>query len=151
MWAFFKGVDDMKARVPAPKERVLLYGISEESERGQAIRKTISAFGMETKTISEDMLGQTVGWCAELPGFPMAEKEASELPEAPGAQEAMILCGLERKRLDVLLAAFQAQNLQVSLKAVLTEYNAKWPVAELLHELTKEHEAMLRQFKKEKE
>ena len=78
----------MKARVPAPKERVLLYGISEESERGQAIRKTISAFGMETKTISEDMLGQTVGWCAELPGFPMAEKEAAEPPEAPGAQEA---------------------------------------------------------------
>ena len=64
----------MKARVPAPKERVLLYGISEETERGQAIRKTISAFGMEAKTISEDMLRQTVGWCAELPGYPMAEK-----------------------------------------------------------------------------
>ena len=141
----------MKARVPAPKERVLLYGISEETERGQAIRKTISAFGMEAKTISEDMLRQTVGWCAELPGYPMAEKEAAEPPEAPAAQEAMILCGLDRKRLDVLLAAFQAQNLQVSLQAVLTEYNAKWSVSDLLHELTKEHEAMLRQFKKGKE
>lgn len=137
----------MKARVlsvPALGELVLLYRLGEETERGKAVRAVLAELQLPVKTVTEDMLPQPVGWCAEIPGVPPAAEPAQEdaFPE-----EAMVLRGFSRKRMDELLGALKQRSLSVSLKAVVTAHNMNWPFQSLLQELTREREAIRIQLK----
>lgn len=136
----------MKANVPQMGELVLLYGLKEDEPRGRAIRGILKKLNLPVKTITPDMLSQTVGWCAELPGF--AYREVSAAPGYLQTEEAMVLRGLTGKRLDALLKAMREENLNIALKAVVTAQNMSWELQQLLRELRREREAIRAQMKK---
>lgn len=133
----------MKARIPQPKELVLLYGLDETAPRGVAVRQILAALRLEARTVTDEMLSQTVGWCAGLPGYPPQQEASCAAP----AEEAMVLCGLNKSRLDELLKALSENGISISLKAVLTEHNRSWRFADLLTELGREREAVKAQLR----
>ena len=99
------------------------------------------------KTITEDMLCQTVGWCAEIPGF--AEKEITTTGvDSVAQEEAMVLRGFSKKRLDQLLDGMNEAGIHISLKAIVTAHNMNWEFGALLTELKREREAIRIQAKK---
>lgn len=135
----------MKANVPKAKELVLLYGFDRDSQRSNTLYRILEELKLPVRSITEDMLSQTVGWCAQLPGFPAkenGEQEGGSNQPAETKDEAMVLCGLDKKRLDMLLFAMQRENLNVPLKAVMTAHNMTWEFRALLEELKKEREAI---------
>lgn len=136
----------MKANVPQLGELVLLYGLEETQERGRALRQLLAGLKVPVKTVTADMLGQTVGWCAQFPGF--ARKEDAGAAQKPEAGEAMVLSGMTRKRLDQLLLAMRDKGINVPLKAMVTAHNMSWTFGELLTELQRERDAIRAQAKK---
>ena len=54
----------------------------------------------------------------------------------------LIFSGLGGRNLDRLLNMLRMNNVLVSLKAVVTQYNRKWTVSKLRDEIKKEHELM---------
>ncbi|MDO4981932.1 MAG: DUF3783 domain-containing protein [Eubacteriales bacterium] len=52
-----------------------------------------------------------------------------------------IMCGLSGSEMNALLDALRRQNINIPLKAVLTETNAKWSSARLYKELSAERAA----------
>ncbi len=140
----------MKARIPQPKELVLLYGLDETAPRGAAVRQLLAALRLEARTVTDEMLSQTVGWCAGLPGYPPQQEASCAAFCAAPAEEAMVLCGLNKSRLDELLKALSENGISISLKAVLTEHNRSWRFADLLTELGREREAVKAQLRQKK-
>ena len=137
----------MKANVPQLRELVLLYGLDEKEERGTAVRRLLESMKIPAKTITEDMLCQTVGWCAEIPGF--AEKEITTTGvDSVAQEEAMVLRGFSKKRLDQLLDGMNEAGIHISLKAIVTAHNMHWEFGALLTELKREREAIRIQAKK---
>ena len=132
----------MKARIPQPKELVLLYGLDETAPRGATVRQLLAALRLEARTVTDEMLSQTVGWCAGLPGYPPQQEASCAASCAAPAEEAMVLCGLNKSRLDELLKALSENGISIYLKAVLTEHNCGWSFYELYQELRQEHEKM---------
>lgn len=141
----------MKANVPKAKELVLLYGFSEDSQKREQIQTILEEMNFSYRWITKDMLGQTVGWCAEIPGFAKKEtEEKSTSVSVPNGTQAMVLCGLDKKKLDLLLLAMQKQNLYIPLKAVVTAHNMTWEFHALLTELQREREAIRNQIQEQK-
>ena len=143
----------MKANVPKAKELVLLYGFDPDSQRTNTLYHILEELKLPVRLITEDMLCQTVGWCAQIPGFPAkedGEQESGSDQLTEAKDEAMVLCGLDKKRLDMLLLYMQKENLNIPLKAIMTAYNMTWEFRALLEELKKEREAIRSQIQASK-
>ena len=52
----------------------------------------------------------------------------------------LVMCGLSGSEMNALLDALRQQNVNIPLKAVLTETNAKWSLARLYKELSAERD-----------
>ena len=65
-------------------------------------------------------------------------------PPAPVREEAILLGGLTKDRLDHLLAQLKESELTIELKAVITPYNREWTLSKLFSELQEEHRFFLR-------
>lgn len=128
----------MKARIQA-REAVLLYRL-EGTEKESGIRAVASSLGMQCVTVTPEMLGWTVGRCADLEGF-APEPPPEQVQSFP--EEAMVML-LSRERLDELLTALRKAGVKpVSLKAMVTEHNKAWTMTQLLQELTRERQQIL--------
>lgn len=121
------------------KELVLLYGIGEQSERGQEILKLLGSMRVAARFLGEDTMGQTVGYLCGLPGY-----SKQESPIKGGFQEELlVLCGFSGARLNQLLGLFRSSGVRkVELKAAVTNTNRDWTLSKLADEIRKEHEYM---------
>jgi hypothetical protein len=54
----------------------------------------------------------------------------------------MLVCGIDTDALNELLQQMRAAKAQVKYKATITMYNKLWPVATLINEVSREHNAM---------
>ncbi len=91
------------------------------------------------KTVTPDMLGNSVGAIAGLPGFKLSSKPFSGgIPEV----EFMLLNNVAGQRLTDLLAAMREADCSVGCKAQVTQANRLWPFATLIAEVSREHAAM---------
>ena len=128
----------MKARVRPEKEIFLLYGLEEETEKGKKLRELLSTMGIETVTVTDDMLSETVEFCAGLPG--------STASGAPYGGESMhyemMVMQITRPRLNEVLTALHKGGLLVERKAVITPTNRKWSFQHLYKQVCEEHEWM---------
>ena len=57
-------------------------------------------------------------------------------------EQIVLFSGLGGKHLDRILNMMRINNVNVSLKAVVTQYNKNWTVSKLRDEIKKEHELM---------
>lgn len=122
-----------------PWAGVALYNLAAETEKGARVRAALECAGVPVRTIHPDRLGDPVGAFAGLMGFKRATKPFDG--EAPDF-EFMLVCGLPNAQLNAVLATLREADAQVERKATVTQYNRMWPLATLMSEIAREHEAM---------
>ena len=129
----------MKAHIRPEKEVFLLYKLGEDSEKGQKLRQALSQMNMEAVTVTDDMLLESVGFCAKMEGFASCGKVygGESLP-----YEMLVMKIASRSRLNEVLSHLQKEGLRVERKAVVTPTNREWPFRQLYEEVCKEHELM---------
>ncbi len=129
----------MKAHIHPEKEVFLLYKLGEESEKGQKLRQALSQMNIEAVTVTDDMLLESVGFCAHMEGFASCGKsyDGEPLP-----YEMLVMKIASRSRLNQVLSQLQKEGLRVERKAVITPTNREWPFRQLYEEVCKEHEFM---------
>ena len=105
-------------------------------ERLDAVNITASRMGLTVKELTADEFGIVIGFLAGLDGF------TDEKQDAQGSfdEEMLIMCGLSGGEMNALLNALRRENVNIPLKAVLTETNAKWSPARLYKELSAERD-----------
>lgn len=136
----------MKAMVHPEKELVLLYHLEENSEQGALVREVISNLGIEMITVTESMLSENVGFCANMEGFSSCgEPYTGSAPCEP----MLVLRGLTQKRLNLLLDSLKkAGAIRIDRKAVVTATNRSWTFLKLYEEVSKEHEMIMKSQKR---
>lgn len=128
----------MKAHVKN-SELVLLYGLKENRAKEQTVQKVLQRLNMSCRILSEEMLGETLGFAAGIPGF----KESSSPYMGDGFdEEVLIMSGLTDQRLNQLLTALRNEEASIRLKAVITPHNRGWKLCDLFGELVEEHETV---------
>ena len=139
----------MKARIRPEKEVLLLYKLGEDTEKGKKLRQLLSAMNIETVTVSEEMLCESVGYCAGMEGFSASGKACDS---EPLPYEMMVMKVSSRQRLNEILGAFSREpSLRVERKAVITPTNRDWPFRRLYEEVCREHEYMTARGGKQEE
>lgn len=140
-----KGASGRKANGSAgacsqvPWSGAALYNLGDDRQKGRAVRQVLSDAGFAVRTIRPEKLGDPVGALAGLPGFRSLKRSyTGDVPE----EEFMLLSNLPEDRIDALLAAMRQADVQVGCKAVVTRYNAKWPIATLIANVAREHAAL---------
>lgn len=104
-----------------------------EDEKNETVGKLLGLTDDEIEEIAKEGVesGET--------GVHESENDAADL--APVTKEAIILCGFDKKLMNVLLDAIRRGRLKhIPLKAMLTPTNISWTVATVLRELSKEHD-----------
>ena len=124
----------MKSRIiPTIPETILSYNIGEKAEK---LEEAASSLNMKHVPIPENKAGETVGFLAGYSGF------TSNGTEISAEGECIIFSGITSKRLDQLLKAMRDRELDIPLKAVVTQHNQSQSIEWLLQELSKERAAI---------
>lgn len=122
------------------RERVLLFHLPADSEKGRLVRQAIGALRIHAVDIRPDQLSQTVGYCAGLHGFGPNDHPA---PTDPVDEEALIMSGLSDEKINRLLGLLRKTGAApIGLMAVVTEHNRAWPMSMLITELIRERRVM---------
>lgn len=129
----------MKARIQS-EELVLLYGLSEATEKGQKVLQALGEIGAPYRHIPLGHLNQTLGFAAGMAGYEKQEP----LYDGPAPEgEALIMKGFSQERLNALLSSLQKRQVgTIARKAVVTEHNRGWKLLDLFGELEREHVLM---------
>ncbi len=129
----------MKAKIAPQKEIVLLYH-HEQAQNGQKLPAVLDEMKIEYRLLKEEDLDKTTG---ELAGYrPAVTEKTQEQKEYPQIA-AMAIGGIAGTRLDRLLNAMKQQEIDIPVKMVITRHNENWKFADLIHEVSKEHELFL--------
>lgn len=134
----------MKARVA--QEVVLLYRLTEDTELGKSAIEAFSRAGIPCRHVAQEQLGETVGALAS------ASPEGKSYDGEVSERSAMVFSGFTSNRLDQVLNRLHSVDPRnQAMKAVVTETNRTWAFGELLHELTREREAIRRQLQEQQD
>lgn len=129
----------MKSRIiPTIPETILSYNIGDKAAK---LEEAASSLNMKHIPIPTDKAGETVGFLAGYNGF------TSNGTEISAEGECIIFSGITSKRLDVLLKAMRDRELDIPLKAVVTQHNQSQSIEWLLQELAKERKSIEEQKK----
>lgn len=127
------------AKKSGPWTGVGLYNLDADSEKGACVRAALEGMGVPVRTIHPDRLGDAVGAFANMPGFRRGAKPFDG--QAPDF-EFMLVCGLSSAQLNSVLAALREADAQIGCKAMVTQHNRMWPLATLMAEIAREHDAI---------
>ncbi|MBO4445400.1 MAG: DUF3783 domain-containing protein [Clostridia bacterium] len=107
-----------------------------EDEKYAALEKVCGKTGIRIKRIDKADFGKPVG---ELAGFVGLAQSGGK---TEFSDELMLISTFSGGDLNKVLKAMRAADLDVPLKAALTDTNKTWTAAALCEELKKEHEQM---------
>ena len=125
--------------MPVSNELVLFYYPGPAPEAAKA-RAVFARMGVRIKTITPDLLGESLGYLAGLAGFGPGGQSAQE-PAPP--DPILVLCNFAGHRLDALLQGLRKAGVPRTVyKAVLTPSNAPWTLPALARELADERAAL---------
>lgn len=133
----------MKAHIVTKiPERVLLFAI-DKTVKAQ-LDSVLKQLSIESYTVTDQELGQDVGYLAGFHGF--QEKPISDA--APPVSEGVLcMCGMSSQRIDQFIKTLKEHQIHIPIKATVTASNQKWSFGALVEELNKEHRAILKQQK----
>ncbi len=143
----------MKARVraisniPNIPERVLTYAVEESIQ--PRLSAALEKLRIEEYRVSPEETELPVGRLAGLPGYEEKRpfQPAGKGKTAAPARGFLCMCGLSDKRMDELLDLLRREEIFIPIRAKLTETNKDWSFAAWMEELSREHEAVVRQLK----
>ncbi len=119
-----------------PKPIVLLYNLGTDTATGSKLTKVLENLNIEVKHITGDLLGEEVGYLAELDGF----EASGEVYDGDNFDtQFMLMCNLGEALLDNMLADMKENNIMINHKAVLTQYNRYYKFYELISDIQDEH------------
>lgn len=119
-----------------PKPIVLLYNLGTDTATGSKLAEVLENLNIEVKNITGDLLGEEVGYLAELDGF---EASGEVYNGNSYDTQFMLMCNLGEALLDKVLAGMKENNVIVNHKAVLTQYNRYYKFYELIRDIQDEH------------
>lgn len=111
-------------------------GININSEKSDSLKKILEEFNVDYVSYDSSCGSQQIGYLCGFNGF-SASDQSVEIDK-----EALLFSGMRSNILNGILDKMRKENIIVKLKAVVTEFNQKWTVSELLAELEKEHNIM---------
>lgn len=123
--------------MPVSRETALYYD-PVGGQRADMLKSLLVRMGVRIRSVGRAQTGQTVGCLLGRKGF--AARENAEAPAL--AEPLLLLDGFSDKRLEILLREMKRAGVSVPYKAVVTETNLGWLLAQLYDELAAEHEAM---------
>lgn len=115
---------------------VLIYQMDESKDQ---IKEIAKKFQIQTRTISREMIGETMGHLIGRKGFGAAKEKVED---AQMTRPMLVMDGLQGKTLNSFLAALHQADLFVQLKAVITPINLTWPFCKLYHAIEEEDSEM---------
>lgn len=115
---------------------VLLYQLEESREQ---IKEIAKKFQIQTKTISREMIGETMGHLVGRKGFGATK---SKVEDDTMTEPMLVMDGLQGNVLNSFLKALQEANQFVQLKAIITPINLSWQFNKLYHAISEEDKAM---------
>ena len=121
---------------------ILMFNI-QNSEKRRKIKTIAAMLRLSCREVSPEEFGQTVG---ALAGLVEADPDTGEKPES-FTDEMLVMNGLAGGAFQQFLNQLRRQKASVTLKAVVTEHNAKWNCSELHRAIASEHEAMKNSLK----
>lgn len=126
---------------PIPhKERAMLYHLPAASEKGGKVRRVLHDLGITIIEITDDLFGQTVGYCAGISGY---SRNASPCTGNGIDDDVMIMVALSDEKINQLLAQLRkVATGPIGLMAVVTEHNRSWTLTQLFTELNRERLVM---------
>lgn len=131
--------DALTVEVQADPQKVLLYNLGSDTERGAHIRAILDELGITAETITASDLDQQVGYLAGLSGFAQND-DGNTNPENAPSSEFMLMCGFDEALLDAFLDAMQEQAIRIDHKAIVTQYNRYYTLRQLIGDIANEHE-----------
>ena len=115
---------------------VLIYQMDESKDR---IKEVAKKFQIQTKTISREMIGESMGHLIGRKGFGSAK---TKVEDASMTEPMIVMDGLQGASLNSFLNALQEADLFVPLKAIITPINLTWPFCKLYHAIEEEDREM---------
>lgn len=123
----------------AAGETVLYYNPDPDASTGK-MTGVFFRMKMRIRRVSEQEIGEQVGYLAGLPGF---EAGGADTGGGVISEEMMVLSGLSDSRLNELLSGLRKAGApRIDLKAMITPANRGWSFYQLYEEIKKEHEEM---------
>ncbi len=123
------------------RETILLFQITDKKMK-TAVASALLPLKIRVKQVSAEECGKKLGILAGVLPEEETEAPAASADGEPLTDPMMILCGIDGRKLNLVLAALRSKNVRIPYKAVLTPSNQEWTPAECLAELKREHEAM---------
>lgn len=115
---------------------VLLYRLDESKE---TIKNIAKKFQIQTKIISEEMIGESMGHLVGRKGFGAAK---TKIEDASMSEAMLVMDGVQGNVLNGFLKGLQDAGLFVPLKAIITPINLSWQFTKLYHAIQEEDRAM---------
>ena len=115
---------------------VLLYQLEESKEQ---IKEVAKKFQIQTKTISQEMIGETMGHLVGRKGFGATK---NKVEDETMTEPMLVMDGLQGNVLNSFLKALQEANQFVQLKAIITPINLSWQFNKLYQAISEEDKAM---------
>ncbi|WP_138304042.1 MULTISPECIES: DUF3783 domain-containing protein [Eubacteriales] len=131
----------------AARGSVLLYNFTDKA-RTDKVKFIFVLMGIKIRSVAKEDYLQTIG---ALSGVTRIER-TEEVYEGEGFEEEMlVICNLTDAQMNQMLAYFRKEGIQIALKAALTPTNMNWSSVELHDELVREHEAVQKQIREQRE
>ena len=123
---------------------VLLYNLTDDTPAGKTLRKIFLTRGIACGDIPEEQLGATIGDLLGMDGMidGAHEADASEITDDILTSHLRLMCGFDESLLDQFLADMRAASVRIPHKAMLTETNVGFTVAQLIRDISREHQMM---------
>ncbi|WP_350453796.1 N-acetylmuramoyl-L-alanine amidase family protein [Slackia heliotrinireducens] len=119
-------------------EMVALYNLDPDTSKGEKMHVICERLGLQVVDLTNDDLGQLVGYIAQRDGF----EAATEPYEGAGYDvEYMLLANLSEASLDRLLDAMSEEGVQVGAKGITTDRNLNWTLERLIGNIADEDES----------
>lgn len=115
---------------------VMMYQLDRSKEK---IKEIAKKFQIQTKTISREMIGETMGHLIGRKGFGAAK---TKIDDAEMNEPMIVMDGLQGNSLNAFLRALQEAGLFIPLKAIITPINLSWPFCKLYHAIEEEDREM---------
>lgn len=112
---------------------ILLY-IGNNHEKGKQIKQLLENT-YAIRILQDEELHQSLGFLVGLDAFePNLESETNRFDF-----EMMVLPVMEQAEIQALIKTLKEKDLDVARKAMLTEHNQHWSIADLMKEIDEEH------------
>ena len=126
----------MKSIIRTKLEKMLLT-VNISQQENNKLADIMRSVGGVVKAADKDDGNEKLGYLLGFGGFSASGKEKLGIEKS-----CIVFSGIGGNELNEILRQMKTSGISIPLKAVCTQYNQSWTLAELVRELAREHEQM---------